>query len=329
MSKYKQIRRVKYVRRILDTADACVNGSKNITKSGARSLLLQVSWPLTACEQRTLLFVLANYPLTRAACRALKFIVPSTNMPKILESKRLKLSNQKIHVTGMQSRGLKKQTCPLHRYKFCRQAQILTLPFYQKVKIFSFLDVPGVTASAIACRDMSGDLLEQVLSFIQRNLFVRYRAELRMRKCGQSNDLEPEEVARQMDQQLLCCNNYSKIKRASYSIRSVLCTMSSQLNASHKPQNCRNIWRLSRKLVSNAQKRAARSKKKKPIDLEEKCLRTAVVTWFNVNHDYLQEKLVCVPADYIENRQMQMRLHWRKLIVEWLFEVCNLYLCCQ
>ena len=64
-------------------------------------------------------------------------------------------------------------------------------------------------------------------------------------------------------------------------------------------------------------------RKKQRDKLEEKCLRTALVTWFNVNHDYLQEKLVCVPGDYIESKQPQIQLHWRKLIVEWLFEVRN------
>ena len=233
-SKYRQIRRVKYVRRILDTADACVSESKNITKSGARSLLLQVSWPLTECEQRTLLFVLANYPLTRAACRALKIIVPSAKMSKILESEELKVPRANRCIAGMENVDLREQPCPKRQHKFYTQAHILTLPFYQKLQIFSFLDVPAVAVSGIACRAMSGDLLEQALSLIKQNLFIRYRKELRMRKHGQNNRLEPEEVTRLVDMDSKYHNTDSKDRRVSWSIRSVPCTMWSQLNANHQ-----------------------------------------------------------------------------------------------
>lgn len=201
-----------------------------------------------------------------------------------------------------------KKTCLQHQQKLYTEGKthILNLPFPQKVQILSFLDVTNVSVCSEVCRAMSGNLLQRALSFIEQNLFLHYQKELKMRKYGQRKHLGPESVAKKLDDARFSNTDKTPGTRS-------LCSIS-------------NIWRLSRKLFINAKRKmrvkakCAKKLEKKLEKLEGKCLRTAVVTWFNVNHDYLQEKSVCVPADYIEDGHPHMQLHWRKLIVEWLFE---------
>ena len=205
-----------------------------------------------------------------------------------------------------------------------KQFHILTLPFFQKLKVLSFLNTRQLVICSTACRGLSGDLLQRALSSIKQNLFLRYRNALTKRVCGQRNYLAPNEVAQQFE----IGSNGSSAQGGNR-----LCSARSALYATwfhtHSLTHnfCRNICRLSRKLFLNARgsKASKAQEGKEGIKLEEDCLRKAVVTWFNVNHDYFQEKSVCAPGDYIQKGKprMKLKLHWRKLIVEWLFEVCK------
>merc|ERR1712032_1431981 len=124
---------------------------------------------------------------------------------------------------------------------------------------------------------------QRALSFIKQSLFLHYQKELKMRTYGQSNHLGPESVAQKLD--------HAK------------CSNTNEMPGTNSLCSIRNIWRLSRKLFNNAKRKIrAKPKSAKQLQkLEGKCLRTAVVTWFTVNHDFLQEKSVCVPIDYIEH----------------------------
>lgn len=222
-----------------------------------------------------------------------------SNIPKAKRFKKLKTRRSYFTRSKARRCDSNEQTFSGLRQK---QFHILTLPFFQKLKVLSFLNTRQLVICSTACRGLSGDLLQRALSSIKQNLFLRYRNALTKRVCGQRNYLEPNEVAQQFE----------------------IASNGSSAQGGNRLCSARNICRLSRKLFLNARgsKASKAQEGKEGIKLEEDCLRKAVVTWFNVNHDYFQEKSVCAPGDYIQKGKprMKLKLHWRKLIVEWLFE---------